>query len=362
MMQSWGKDDGVATPGASFMPPWRRIAYVVTQQSCTYEAPITGCPTSDNVRVNIDTTLVFRIRNPDQFVYKLGATHFDILLAGSVEEAIRLLVRKQSHRTVRSLRGSTTEGVLRDLNEKFDAVGVIFLSCTVREVELPASLAKSLERAAEMEKALVKTKREHEYQVGEIERKRDIDIEELNRRNEQTLVAESGKKKRAELNHEQRMVKEQELTQTAMIEAETNAQVTRMEIAAELERTKIDMERLRVESISKAEADAEARRVQADIEFERSQMNAEAERRRLIGDAEALRLDAEAEAAATQHLTHKRRHELNLQEKEVLSKLAEALTYNLLGDNGDRLVSSVITGHVQPPAMSGVKGSAWLQS
>merc|ERR1719413_325625 len=102
-----------------------------------------------------------------------------------------------------------------------------------------------------------KTKREHEFQLGELQRKADMELEELGRKNEQTIVMEQGKKKRAELEMDQRMVKENELTQTAVIEAQTKAQVNIMESKAALERAKIDMDRQRVETISQAEADAE---------------------------------------------------------------------------------------------------------
>mmetsp|Transcript_51279 Transcript_51279/g.166271 ORF Transcript_51279/g.166271 Transcript_51279/m.166271 type:complete len:423 (-) Transcript_51279:77-1345(-) len=359
LLQRFGRDVGEATPGFAMMPPWYRIAYMVTVQSCTYNAPCDDCPTSDNVRVNIDCVLVFRIRDADNFVYKLGAVHFDQLLTGAVEEAIRLMVRKETHRTVRNLRGARAEELLSNLNKKFDAVGVVFSNCTIRGVTLPESLENSLERATEVNKAMERTRREHEYQTGEVERKSSMTIEELERRNEQTMEMEKGKKKRAELNHEQRLVKEQEHTQTATIETETDIQVKRMETTAQLQRIRNDMERLRVETISRAEAEAEARRVQADIMYESSQMNAEAERRGLMGEAEAMKLDAEAEAKATQHLMHKRKHDLNMREKEVLMLLAQKLNYNLVGESGDRLVGAIMTGHLEPPAATG-RGGAWF--
>lgn len=358
LLQKWGQDIGLATAGGTLLPPWYRIAYLVTAQSCTYNAPTDDCPTSDNVRVKIDCVLVFRIRDAAHFVYKLGAVHFDKLLSGSVEEAIRLMVRKESHRTVRNLRGARAEDLLAMLNKKFDPVGVVFSNCTIRGVEMPPTLEKSLERATEVQKAMERTKREHEYQVGEVKRKSEMEIEELNRKNEKTLEAEKGKKKRAELNHEQRVVKEQEITQTKKISAETEIYVKHMEATAELERAKIDMERKRVEMISKAESDADARRVQADIAYENSQMAAETEKRRLIGEAEALKLDAEAEAKATTHLMTKRKHELNMREKNVLMELATKLSYNMIGESGDRLVNSVVTGHLDVPA----KGNgAWFR-
>lgn len=347
LMQRFGKDCGIAPPGGSFKPPFYRIAYIVTQQSCNYNAPVKECPTSDNVRVGVDVLIVFNIRNPEDFVYKIGAVNFDQLLSGAVDEGIRVLVRGQSHQTVRTLRGNRADELLAMLNKKFDSSGVAFSNCTITSVILPPQLEASLEHTTEMRKSMDKMTREHEYLIGEIQRKSALDLEELNRKNEQTIVMENGKKKRAELNHEQRMVKESELTSTVMIQEQQNAQVKLMETKAALERAKVDVERKRVETLSQAEADAEATRVKADIGFEKALMDADAEKARFSGDAEAVRLDAQAEAKASQHLTHKRRHELEMREKAVLMKLAQKANYNLVGEPGDRLVNAVMTGHLE---------------
>eukprot|EP00418_Pyrodinium_bahamense_P082320 CAMPEP_0179057102 /NCGR_PEP_ID=MMETSP0796-20121207/24157_1 /TAXON_ID=73915 /ORGANISM="Pyrodinium bahamense, Strain pbaha01" /LENGTH=417 /DNA_ID=CAMNT_0020753803 /DNA_START=30 /DNA_END=1283 /DNA_ORIENTATION=+ len=344
LMQRFGKDVGIAPPGGSITPPFYRIAYIVSSQSCTYNAPVKECPTKDNVRVEIDVVLVFNIRSPQDFVYKLGAVRFDQLLSGAVDEAIRVLVRNQSHGTVRMLRGSRSEALLTTLNKKFNDAGVTFSNCTVTRVILPAELETSLERTTELRKAMEKAKREHEYQLGEIQRKCDMDLEELNRKNEQTIVMEQGRKKRAELNHEQLSVKAAELTSTALIEAEQKFQVKKMQVTAELERTKVEVEQKRLETISRAEADAEARRVQADIAYEKALMTAQAEKERLEGEGEAIKLDAKAEAEATQHLMHKRRHELDMREKDVIMKLASKSDYNLIGTPGDTLVGAVMAG------------------
>ena len=73
--------DGLAPPGIQCCEPWyNHVAYMVTQQSCTYNAPVKSCPTKDNVMVDCELTLVFSI-GPDptdvkNFVYNLGALKF----------------------------------------------------------------------------------------------------------------------------------------------------------------------------------------------------------------------------------------------------------------------------------------------
>lgn len=344
LMQRFGKDVGLAPPGGSLKPPFYRIAYIVTQQSCTYNAPVLECPTSDNVRVGVDMVITFMIRDPSKFVYKLGAVHFDQLLTGAVDEGIRLLVRSQSHQTVRTLRGNRADSMLASLNEKFAESGVVFSNCTITAVVLPEQLEESLEKTTAMRKAMEKTTREHEFEMGEIQRKSQLELEGLKRNHEQAIVKENGNKKMAELNREKGLVKAEELLSTARIEGAQQAQVLKMETTAKCERTKVEMERSRVEQISKAEADAEARRVGADIQYEKAQMNAEVEKQRYIGEAEAIKLDSQAEAKASQHLTHKRKHELEMREKDVIMKLAQKANYSLVGPPGDRLVDGMMVG------------------
>jgi len=121
---------------------------MVTRQSCTYNYPVSYCPTKDNVMVKVDITLVFRIDNAQNFVYKLGATKFDDMLQGVAEEAIRSTVRSYEHTSIYELRGSTTREHLLDvLNKKFKIFGVIFTDASITSVELPPDLATTLQKS-----------------------------------------------------------------------------------------------------------------------------------------------------------------------------------------------------------------------
>merc|ERR1712087_750870 len=121
-----------APPGIQMCKPfWNHVAYMVTQQSCTYNAPVKSCPTKDNVMVDCELTLVFAI-GPDpvdvkNFVYNLGALKFNEFLAAECEEAIRQLIRVTALNDVYELRGSSSQhvqNVLKVLDDKFKEFGV----------------------------------------------------------------------------------------------------------------------------------------------------------------------------------------------------------------------------------------------
>jgi len=174
--------------------------------------------------------------------------------------------------------------------------------------------------------------------------KSDIELEELKRKNEQTVVTEHGRKKRASLEHEEKVVKASQERQVAVIASQEKTSVQKAEANALLQRTSTEVQKHRVETISKAEAEAEAKRVQADIAFENTTLNAEAEKNKLVNDAEAIKLDAGAEKEASKHLIEKRKFELDLREKEILNKLAAKGNFNLIGEPGDKMVQAMMTG------------------
>eukprot|EP00928_Gymnodinium_smaydae_P072151 TRINITY_DN55565_c0_g1_i1.p1 TRINITY_DN55565_c0_g1~~TRINITY_DN55565_c0_g1_i1.p1 ORF type:complete len:420 (-),score=114.88 TRINITY_DN55565_c0_g1_i1:186-1445(-) len=344
LAQWFGKDVGKAEAGMSFHLPGYRIAYMVTQQNCNYNAPVKECPTSDNVRVGVDVVVVFSIRNPEKFIYNLGAVHFDHLLSGAVDEGIRLLVREQSHSTVKYLRGSRSEELLKSLNAKFEACGVNFSSCQITSVYLPRSLDDCLENTTAMKKAMEKSTREQALEMKSIEQKSEIDIRLLERQLEEAKVKEGGKKTQAELRHKSALVKAHETRGVAEIEATEKAQVDQMKLNSQLQRTATELNKQRVERMSKVEAAVEARRAKADNEYFKVLTEAEAEKTQLLGEAESLKLDAEAEANTSAHLVHKRKFELEMAEKDAILQLAQKADFNLIGAPADALITAVTTG------------------
>ena len=112
---------------------WRhRVAFVVTQHTCTYNYTVCDCATRDNVMVRVDLTYVFFVERPVTFVYKLGATHFNEMLKAVSEEATRGLVRSIDHTSIYELRSSAADQLLSVLNRTVCCVYLspsIFLLC-----------------------------------------------------------------------------------------------------------------------------------------------------------------------------------------------------------------------------------------
>jgi len=344
--QKWGEDLGELAPGLHMKPSYYKIAYVVTQQACTYDAPVAECPTSDDVRVAIDTMVTFKISNPSKFIYRLGVANFDDFLSGTVDEAIRMLVRREDHMTVFELRGENSSEMLTILNDKFADIdgGVEFTSVKVMDVKLPQQLQHYLEEKTRLDKAKEVREEANKFAMFQIQIDRDMQIEEIKRRSAKVLVAEAGAKKRAELEFEQKSVKAEEDARVAFIEAEAKAKVEEMEAQTQMNRTKMLLETERVRELAKAEANAQEIKIRADLMEESSTIEAQALEKEMLSNAEVIKLEAMAEKEATRNMAAKRKHELDLHEKRILLGLSEKGNFNLVGTSGDRLVNAMMTG------------------
>lgn len=366
LLQRFGKDAGVAPAGGKLYPPWYRIAYIVNMQSIPYEATVQACPTKDNVRVSVSVAVSFTINDPAKFVYKLGAVHFDQLLSGALDEAIRLKIRDTNYADVRALRGSASGDLLKSLHKAFtdDEGGfVTFSSLRITSVVLPDALATCLSHKTEMENEMKRIARQQELDIADMERQHTNDLAALSRKNEQTIVDEMGLKGAAERARQQEVLSCEKNANTQMSEALTKKQVGKADVDAEFERVKMEMERYRVDTISKAEADAEAKRVKADIAYESALVQAEAEKQKLLGEAKAVVVDSQAEAKASQHLQAKRKHELEMREKQVIMDLAKKGNFNLIGQPGDKVVNALLEGHLsgQGGAASAAGPAGWFK-
>jgi len=342
--QRFGRDIGVINPGLAIKPSFIRISHVVSKQSCTYDAPVKLCPTSDDVRVNIDVVVILQITNPQPFIYKLGARNFDEFLSGTVDEGIRMLVRGETHRTVYDLRGDKAQVLLQILNDKFDKLGVRFSDVKITSVELPDELSECLEITTKMAKAMEKLTRQNEFEMMQIQQESEMTIEEIKRKSEQVVVTEAGRKRREELKFEQASVETEMDGKVALIEAQTVCDVKNLETRAQLNRTKKQLETWRIAELSRANANATKVKVGAERESEEALIEGSWQEEQMICEAEATKHEAAAEADASSCLIEKRKHELDMREKDILMRLSAAGNFNLIGTTGDSLVNALMTG------------------
>src|SRR6185369_16119293 len=82
-------------PGVRMIRPGVVVSHVVTTRDTPFDAPSVEVATSDDVRVNVDLLVTFRIIAPERFVFAISAADFDQVLQATCQEAIRMLVRSK---------------------------------------------------------------------------------------------------------------------------------------------------------------------------------------------------------------------------------------------------------------------------
>lgn len=95
-------------------PPWIGVSHLVTKQSVVLDLPVKACKTRDNVTVNVDMSLVFRImgdadlgEDPElvrNFVYAVKPKGLEQQLRDAQEEAVRGLARSLKHTEIYGIR------------------------------------------------------------------------------------------------------------------------------------------------------------------------------------------------------------------------------------------------------------------
>jgi len=100
----WGGTHAVWPAGLHFpYPSWIGVAFFITKRSTIIDLPVTKCMTKDNVPVNIDIALTFRIMgDPDlgedsslvrKFVHELMPSGLQHKLRAANDEAFRAIIR-----------------------------------------------------------------------------------------------------------------------------------------------------------------------------------------------------------------------------------------------------------------------------
>jgi len=119
-MEEDGGTHAVWPAGLHFpYPPWVGVSYLITKQSSVFHLVLKDCRTKDNIAVDIDVVLTFRIMgDPDlgedsnlvrKFVYELTPGGLERQLRDSVGEIVRASVRSTDHTDIYGLRSGIHE-------------------------------------------------------------------------------------------------------------------------------------------------------------------------------------------------------------------------------------------------------------
>ena len=110
--------------GRHIVPPWIVVSHLVTIREIPFASAALGTPTSDDVRVDLELLLTFRITAPDQFVFAISAPDFDEVCLAATLEASRLLVRSKRSDEILDLADDDTATMRASIGEALAGYGV----------------------------------------------------------------------------------------------------------------------------------------------------------------------------------------------------------------------------------------------
>jgi len=327
---------------------------MVTQQSCTYAAPVKSCPTADNVMVDTELTLVFAIGpNPDdvkKFVYNLGAIKFNEYLAAETEESIRQLVRATPLAEVFELRGSSSThvaNVLKVLNQKFEKdFGVHFTKAAITDVVLNDELRRILQGTTEFKTKIKELDKEHDHNMKLIQYDFQQKLSEKERLYDRRLQDLEADRNVRLVTREKEIVESESKREVARSKASENASTEKRRAEAEADVVSTRAKQENEELISKVKADVESKRIRVDKETEVAIFESKEQIKIAENHAKALMTEAKAEGEAAESLKLIREHNLKMAKLEVTEQIARRTKLVISGDHGDRLIGSLLTKDV----------------
>nr|WP_079122952.1 SPFH domain-containing protein [Streptomyces abyssalis] len=122
LITRFGKLEEVVGPGrVILLNPWKRVSYIInTTREYPFNAPVREAPTKGGVKASIDLFIQFRISDPVEFVYTLGAVRgFEEKLSNAVSETIRSLIYEQEAAEIYDMVGEDTGRLLEQVNQQF---------------------------------------------------------------------------------------------------------------------------------------------------------------------------------------------------------------------------------------------------
>ncbi len=145
-----GRLVGARGPGVFFLIPFVERMQKVDLRVITMDVPVQQCITEDNVTVNVDAVIYFRVYNPEDSVVKV----LDFVRATSMisQTTLRSVLGQSSLDVLLSRREEINQKLQKIIDEQTEPWGVKVTSVEIRDVQLPQTMQRAMAAQAEAER------------------------------------------------------------------------------------------------------------------------------------------------------------------------------------------------------------------
>lgn len=368
-----GRHVGRWNPGCHFARPWERISHLVSKQFVVFDTPIKACPTSDNVMVEIDVSVVLHIDGDHgeapiyEFAYHLGPEKLEKMLEAYQEEAVRTMARMKKYSDIYDLMDTEAdddddddekgdddddddeihvqmqlENTKRTMNKRLNKFGVRVFSITITNVHLPANFRDQMENATTFESLNINQQARQRYDVLVIE---NAEEQNKGRQTRQEIKAQHIAENRRRLAEETRKTDlfkaETDKMESEIVEKQ-KAAVLRIKADSDLRVAKLNNEKEQLVERIRAEGNAESRVILSEMKSAVLLQESEARKMVAQNEAERLSVEAQAELVAAKKLRAKREFDLKVAQLRTLRRLAANKKLSLSGTNNDNVVAQLM--------------------
>lgn len=388
-------------PGFYFGGPWVKVQNLVSKQSVVFNMPVKGCKTQDNVTVQINLAVVFRIRGDEargedphlvrNFVYKVTPRGLEQQLMDACEESTRSIARSLQHTEVYGLRndvsgkaaavlkgaddpgaGVEDEGeaelrhvpgpsddqaamaamekgrnvasdMRRQLNDQFDPQGVEITDVIITDVKLPDVIMRQMSEKTMVIAANAGQKMSQELKMLELRQEEEIATLQQRKKEEREKEVQSGDQRVNEISVQLEKLKAETQVMLAKIRQESSVHVQTINADGELEVTKLEQQKARVLMEKKATANADALKLKAETDKYEAEKLSEAELAATRNRAKASETLAKAEGVAAPYVEARKQFETRQKHMKVWESLSKNPSLIISGESDPELNTMLLS-------------------
>lgn len=146
-----GRFAGVRGPGVFFLLPYiETTPYTVDMRTITSSFTAEQTLTKDNVPVNVDTVIYWRVINPELAV--LAVADYTVAVMGVAQTAMRDIIGRNDLAQVLSDRAGIDTSMTETLDRQTEPWGVKVESVQMRDIKIPDALQDAMSRVAQADR------------------------------------------------------------------------------------------------------------------------------------------------------------------------------------------------------------------
>lgn len=145
-----GRYSGMREPGLTIIVPIIQKMYLVDQRTNTIDVPKQEVITKDNVTVNVDAVVYFRVTNADKAV--LEVANYIYASSQFAQAALRDVTGNVDLDQLLSERDRVSEQIEKIVDAETEKWGIDIENVKIQNIELPQDMKRAMARQAEAER------------------------------------------------------------------------------------------------------------------------------------------------------------------------------------------------------------------